>query len=451
MSMTTKQKLDIFFLYKIDCVKKKKLAVDFGVTKDEVKDIVKEIQDFFDGLSKGFLLTYNGELVSVESVDNPVEDNLPIQLRFSDVLSPTWDGFDYVKLFDENTKGAEDTVDTNLGLGSRVTLSPNSEYYDVSGKDSSNPTDQVGVITELEEDDSYPFDFYVTWENGLCNSYKTGDLVAAADTPVVVEDSADYFVVAPQDSITIVRIPPLGELETRNINKHNEGFCDIRAMIVADQSKETLSKAFVLMDIKGLIKEFSVGRVKVDPEGETVVLVKQDGSERKVPEDLAQDIIGTIKTHGKEEGERLIKFLDNLMENSSFKAIEGLYRFMKHNSIEINPDGSIAAWKGVMDNLYSSHGGSIKSSSTITVNELGQVYNGHFGKEIRVDRSEVDDDPDSTCSHGLHVGSREYASGWAPTLISVKVWPEDVVAVPKDYEGQKMRTCGYTPLGYPRG
>jgi hypothetical protein len=134
-----------------------------------------------------------------------------------------------------------------------------------------------------------------------------------------------------------------------------------------------------------------------------------------------------------------------LMDNVSFKAIQGLYSFMKDQSITINDDGSIQAWKGVRSDMYSSKGGDIKSSETIKVDSTGHVYNGDFGIEIRVDRSEVDDDPKSSCSHGLHVGSRAYATAWSEKLLLVRVEPQDVVAVPDNEDG-KMRTCGYTPV-----
>lgn len=249
----------------------------------------------------------------------------------------------------------------------------------------------------------------------------------------VKEDDADYYVTAPQDSITIVRIDrETGEVTQRQTNKHNPNFTNLRNELKQSQSQETLQSIYNELDTKLMLESYSVGRVKIDPEAESVVFVKPDGTERKVPDDIACDIISTVREYGKASGAKLVKFLDKLMDNTSFQAIEGLYRFMKHNCISINEDGSIEAWKGVRDDLYDKHSGTI--------------YNGNFGTEIRVDRSEVDDNPDQTCSYGLHVGNRDYASSWASTLLRVKVEPQDVVAVPKDYNGAKMRCCAYTPI-----
>ena len=454
--VSSSEKFEMFFSNKLEGQTRTDLGNLYGVSRKTVARSIKEVKAFLNSLSVGQTLNYQGGKVMICDIDEDIEDNMPIRLQSAN-SGRTWYN-DLGNLMDSNPVVAKTIstievvpaaavevtfeIERQIPVGTRVFIAESSEYYlDL-------PHNPKGVIGIVEDNEGTILEYEVRWSNGNSNSYSLEDLVLASDVTEKKEDEgSDYFVVAPQDSITIIRVcKESGEVESRNINKHSTGFSDIRAMIVASQDKPTLQEAFTLMDIKGAIEAFSIGRVKVDPEGETVVFVKRDGSERKVPEDLAADIIGTIKEHGRDESEKLVKFLDALMDNSSFKAIEGLYRFMKHNCIEINEDGSIQAWKGVMDNMYSSHGGSIKSSTTIQVNENGQVYNGDFGKEIRVDRSEVDDDPDSTCSHGLHVGNKDYASSWASTLISVSVKPQDVVAVPKDYNGAKMRTCGYTPI-----
>jgi len=449
--VSTSAKVKMFFDNTIGDITKTELGGLYGVSRKTVARSIKEVRAFLNSLSVGQTLNYQGGKVVIDYIDEDIQDDMPIRIRSAN-SGRTWEN-DLADLMDSNPVVAKTIstievvpaveVEGRISVGSQVFIAESSEFYLGT---SWNPKGVVGTV-EKDNGDSCQ-EYTVEWANGNSNTYSLRDLVLASDVTEQKEDEgSDYFVVAPQDSITIIRVcKESGEVESRNINKHSTGFSDIRAMIVASQDKPTLQEAFTLMDIKGAIEAFSIGRVKVDPEGETVVFVKRDGNERKVPEDLAADIIGTIKEHGRDESEKLVKFLDALMDNSSFKAIEGLYRFMKHNCIDINEDGSIQAWKGVMDNMYSSHGGSIKSSPTIQVNENGQVYNGDFGKEIRVDRSEVDDDPDSTCSHGLHVGNKDYASSWASTLISVSVKPQDVVAVPKDYNGAKMRTCGYTPI-----
>lgn len=412
-----------------------------GVSRQTARRCIQEVNEFIRRVRAGEVTTVldrSGEVCQIIQVDSPVEDSVPFLIRRSSGAET------YMSLKTAmDSPEVDPAPQTEYVLGARVLLKPGSRFtkgdlYHAK----TNPVGVEGEITVVNKPKWLPL--VVKWDNGRINSYAEEDLLLV-EVELEEEDTAEYFVVAPQDSITIIRMVD-GEVESRNINKHTTGFAGIRAMIAASQDKATLSAAYVSMDIKDVVSSYSIGRVKIDIATESVLFVRADGSERKIPEDIAIDIIGTVQEYGRESGDRLAKFLDKLMDNTSFKAIEGLYRFMKHNCISINEDGSIEAWKGVRDDLYSKRGGSIQSSDTITVDGSGHVYNGDFGTEIRVDRSEVDDDPDATCSHGLHVGNREYASMWASTLICVKVQPQDVVAVPKDYNGAKMRTCAYTPM-----
>jgi len=60
-----------------------------------------------------------------------------------------------------------------------------------------------------------------------------------------------------------------------------------------------------------------------------------------------------------------------------------------------------------------------------------------------MNRDNVNPDANETCSHGLHVGAFAYANTFSELLLEVEVNPKDVVAVPPDYNNQKMRVCEY--------
>lgn len=436
------------------------IGEDFGVSRKTVRRCIDEVTEFLDGLSVGDTVYVADDATNLKgviaSIDSPVVDRLPVSVLFGDGVA---DYVDLANLIDGMAKEgakptfaipveAQEVEGDRLPVGTRVRIRKDSEYHGLSDW---NPTnDMEGEIQEVENTDHC---YIVKWDNGNTNCYRDEDVEVVEQVEEVVEeveqvvDNAQYFVTAPQDSLTIVRIDQdTGEVSQRQTNKHNPHFAEIREMVKASQDQEVLAEVYNMLDTTRMLEAYSVGRVKVNPDTETVVFVKPDGSERSVPDDIASDVITTVRNHGRTEGDRLVKFLDKLMDNVSFKAIEGLYRFMKHNCIGINDDGSIQAWKGVRPDLHSNHAGKIKNSPTCTVREDGRIYNGNFGTEIRVDRSEVNDDPDQTCSHGLHVGNREYAEGFAQTLLAVKVEPQDVVAVPKDYDGAKMRCCAYTPL-----
>ena len=73
-----------------------------------------------------------------------------------------------------------------------------------------------------------------------------------------------------------------------------------------------------------------------------------------------------------------------------------------------------------------------------------------IGEPVEMPREDCDCNHNVTCSRGLHVGSTEYVTkfGHNPDkyfILAVLVSPDDVVAVPEDYEWQKMRTCRYYP------
>jgi hypothetical protein len=69
-------------------------------------------------------------------------------------------------------------------------------------------------------------------------------------------------------------------------------------------------------------------------------------------------------------------------------------------------------------------------------------------------RYKVDDNPDSHCSTGYHVGALPYVQGFASGYGSVngdkivvcQVDPANVVSVPNDCNGEKMRVTHYTVL-----
>jgi hypothetical protein len=61
-----------------------------------------------------------------------------------------------------------------------------------------------------------------------------------------------------------------------------------------------------------------------------------------------------------------------------------------------------------------------------------------------MDRSKVDDDPNNTCSKGLHVASLPYLQHYPGSVtVLVKVNPANVVSIPTDYNNSKMRVCEY--------
>jgi hypothetical protein len=131
--------------------------------------------------------------------------------------------------------------------------------------------------------------------------------------------------------------------------------------------------------------------------------------------------------------EPMVLFMENLMTNPSYRAVNELYGFLEKNNLPITPDGHFLAYKKVKD-------------------DYKDVYSGKFdnsvGKIVEMERNDVDDNCNHTCSSGLHFCSKEYLScfGGARTMI-LKINPRDVVSIPTDYGFSKGRCCRYEVIG----
>lgn len=136
--------------------------------------------------------------------------------------------------------------------------------------------------------------------------------------------------------------------------------------------------------------------------------------------------------------ERYVNFFRKLQKNPSFKAVQHTYDFLVHNDLDINEEGDIVAYKYI-----SYREGQPVDSATCKVPNWK-------GWTVTMPRNMVEDDPNLTCSQGLHVASQDYAGTWedveTPGVIKVAVSPENVVSVPTDYNNSKMRCCGYKVL-----
>jgi hypothetical protein len=139
--------------------------------------------------------------------------------------------------------------------------------------------------------------------------------------------------------------------------------------------------------------------------------------------------------------DHMIKFLENLMQNPSKRAVDETYWFLENYGLPITEDGCFLAYKAVRS-------------------DYTDIYSGKFsnaiGAVVSMPRNMVDDNYGVDCSKGLHVGALDYVVGYGHfrkgevvpaggnRLLLVKVNPKDVVSVPK-YEGHtKMRVCEYT-------
>lgn len=127
----------------------------------------------------------------------------------------------------------------------------------------------------------------------------------------------------------------------------------------------------------------------------------------------------------------MARFLANLMQNPSFRAINDLYTFLEYGQMPITEDGCFLAYRAISKDWKDIKTGTMDNS---------------IGAIVEMPRNQVDENPDITCSKGLHACSFEYLPKYSHAdghVVVVKVNPRDVVAIPRDYNNTKMRVCRF--------
>lgn len=162
--------------------------------------------------------------------------------------------------------------------------------------------------------------------------------------------------------------------------------------------------------------------------------------DRELKSGLAQRIVRLMREGKEGFAKPLVAFMENLMQNPSYRAVEGLYEWLERSQLPITPDGHFIAWK-IVDNDF-------KDLRT-------RSFDNSPGKIVEIPRNQVDEDPDRTCSYGLHFCSNDYLPQYGgfyggnrsqSKVVMVKVNPRDVGAFPHDYNVSKGRCCRYEVL-----
>lgn len=216
------------------------------------------------------------------------------------------------------------------------------------------------------------------------------------------------------------------DISTKVFTTAEPQFKEIEALVAGEGFKpEQLSVYFETATVAEIADNLGIdGWVVKDG-----VLYIQD---KKVPEEVYSTIKPVLASQP-EDSDRVIAFFNRLAKNPSKRVFETLFMFLEHNCIKLLPNGSVLAYKSVRHDMYDHYTGKIENK---------------VGATITMPRNEVNDNPEETCSYGLHVGSLEYAQKFhgGEVIVEVEVAPEDFVSVPVDYDGQKARTCAYTVL-----
>lgn len=210
-----------------------------------------------------------------------------------------------------------------------------------------------------------------------------------------------------------------------NIPKETPGFDNLLTM-VREGKDEASIKEFIERDVRRLQDAAKVlgDSVAIDVQAGVVTYKGQE-----VRNSLTDKMLEML-----EEGFDLApmsKFLNNLMQNPSMRAVNELYGFLEKGNLPITPDGCFLAYKAVRNDFKDIHSGTMDNS---------------VGQTVSMARNAVDDNKDRTCSYGLHFCSVEYLKSFANrdgNVVILKINPRDVVSIPSDYNDTKGRACKY--------
>jgi len=159
-------------------------------------------------------------------------------------------------------------------------------------------------------------------------------------------------------------------------------------------------------------------------------------------DDVFADLLIDLLDEGTEDYQPYVNFLEKVYSNTSEGIRENLSRWLKAEAFSILPNGNILGYRGLNSDYTSKHAG------PGIVN--GVQVNGHLdnsvGNTLELPVELVEVNAAKGCASGLHVGTYDYASGWAGyggVIVSVEVDPRHVRSVPYECASHKMRVSKY--------
>lgn len=245
-----------------------------------------------------------------------------------------------------------------------------------------------------------------------------------------------------QATLTVIDMANVNGEQVAVTNKDPDVFQEISAKVF-DMSQEGAT----FEEIKEFI-ELAQGGRSVE---ETIQLRKELGIEI-LPDGAISLLEGKVvlpkecaktfrQVNSLEQGKRLIKFAELLMQNPHEHARLSLIEWLVANPcLTIMDNGHIRGYRGNDKNLMSHHGGyGIITRPGCEPEEVNGKHDNRPGNIIEFPREMADHNPNHHCSVGIHVGTKEYAHGWGDTWVTVDFSPADVISFPQDGTDYKIR------------
>lgn len=231
----------------------------------------------------------------------------------------------------------------------------------------------------------------------------------------VKEEYSDFKYLITSNTVMI----SIGD-EIHAVDKSHENFEEIVDAIKSND----VDKAIELSDIAKAVGRYVSGDIEID---NNQVMYKGVSYSN----DLTIRILDQMQAGVKPD--ILVNFMNNVMQNPSYQSANELFKFLKACSLPLTEDGFFLAYKRVNSDYTDCH------TSTID-NSVGQV--------VKMERNQVNDNRNETCSSGLHFCSKSYLGHFGGSNVMVlKINPKDVVSIPSDYNDAKGRCCEYEVIG----
>jgi len=176
---------------------------------------------------------------------------------------------------------------------------------------------------------------------------------------------------------------------------------------------------------------------------ETVFVEIHQDAEYKTTEDFIDSLSTeyTVEVGNVELTRALVE--DSIPEDWEFKETMDCYYKTETQEPDVTYEGSLS-------DLYTSIIAGMNYDTPTFTDWHTRKSTIVLGDAVSMPREACDNDPSNTCSSGLHVGAPGYVSGFGGRsdsnyILACLVSPMNVVAVPYDYDFEKMRTCEYLP------
>jgi hypothetical protein len=170
---------------------------------------------------------------------------------------------------------------------------------------------------------------------------------------------------------------------------------------------------------------------------------------------LAKQLSRALKGGDSDTYTALAKFWEKLASNPDEHSREQAYNWLASHDFQITLDGDVVGYKGVNNAGWNGEEVYVSTAASGVSGKPSGYVNGVpvpersaipqvVGDVVTMPRAEVEHNPNLTCSRGLHVGDYTYARGYGDTVLEVLVNPADIVSVPTDAGGRKVRVWRYT-------